>query len=107
MKSKVCFLLIFSFLMVGGCATLNQPLLKSVTALDIFKEMQVKNDSLVVKNDRLANDLFRCQKQIYQTQGLLEGVRWNEETAKIWNSIGYILPVPNSAKSDSGATSKK
>ena len=102
MKSRfICFLLVFSFLVISGCATLNQPLLRSVTAMDIFKEMQVKNDSLIVKNSGLASDLFRCQKQIYQTQELLEGVRWDEEAAKIWNSIGYNLPIPEPVKPDS------
>jgi len=61
----------------------------------------------VVKNDRLTNDLFRCQKQIYQTQELLGEVQWNKETIKVWNSIGYNLPIPEPVKPDSGATSKK
>ena len=102
MKSKfICFLLVFSFLVISGCATLNQPLLRSVTAMDIFVVMQAKNDSLIVRNNGLANDLFRCQKQIYQTQELLREVQWNRETIKIWNSIGYNLPISESVKPDS------
>ena len=100
----VCLLGLF---LLAGCATLNQPLLKSVTALDIFKTMQDRADSSAVKignltkeNAYLNNELTKTQQVIGKTQEILNAVQWNKEAKNAWRSIGYYIDEPKPVKPD-------
>ena len=99
----VCLLGLF---LLAGCATLNQPLLKSVTALDIFKTMQDRADSSAVKvgnltkeNAYLKNDILQYQKVIGATNEVLNKINWETvpDLANQFRSIGWPIPADSSA----------